>query len=190
MTTFTIIEPPRTRAGYTYLGYEKKRIQIRIQNGHRNLCYYYSFSYVICNKYDFKKVYAEERKTYLSFYYVDFINKNRILKRTANTVPGFLRNSAPVWARGQDSFLVILGPRVQGDEKSVLTSRPERCAVSQKSGNGLCRYNTQITVPVMFPYLASISDCGCTKGSSFCLLWKDTEKLRSALFWKSFPLLF
>ena len=25
-------------------------------------------------------------------------------------------------------------------EKSVLTSRPERCTISQKSGNGICRY--------------------------------------------------
>ena len=27
-------------------------------------------------------------------------------------------------------------------EKSVLTSRPERCTFSQKSGNGFCRYIT------------------------------------------------
>ena len=32
---------------------------------------------------------------------------------TANTRGGFTRNSAPLWARGQDAFLVILGPRVQ-----------------------------------------------------------------------------
>ena len=27
--------------------------------------------------------------------------------------PGFTRNSAPLWARGQDAFLVIRGSRVQ-----------------------------------------------------------------------------
>ena len=27
----------------------------------------------------------------------------------ANTIPGFMRNSAPFWARGQDAFLVIAG---------------------------------------------------------------------------------
>ena len=32
---------------------------------------------------------------------------------TANTTPGFTRNSAPLWARGQDAFLVIQGSRVQ-----------------------------------------------------------------------------
>ena len=32
---------------------------------------------------------------------------------TANTIPGFTRNSAPLWARGQDVFLVIYGARVQ-----------------------------------------------------------------------------
>ena len=28
---------------------------------------------------------------------------------TANTIPGFTRNSAPLWARGQDAFLVSKG---------------------------------------------------------------------------------
>ena len=32
---------------------------------------------------------------------------------TANTIPGFTRNSPPLWARGQDAFLVIYGVRVQ-----------------------------------------------------------------------------
>ena len=32
---------------------------------------------------------------------------------TANTIPGLLQYSAPLWARGQDAFLVILGARVQ-----------------------------------------------------------------------------
>ena len=31
---------------------------------------------------------------------------------TANTIPEFTINSAPLWARGQDAFLIILGPRV------------------------------------------------------------------------------
>ena len=31
----------------------------------------------------------------------------------ANTTPGFTRNSAPLWARGQDTFLVIQGSQVQ-----------------------------------------------------------------------------
>ena len=31
----------------------------------------------------------------------------------ANTIPGLLQYSAPLWARGQDAFLVILGARVQ-----------------------------------------------------------------------------
>ena len=32
---------------------------------------------------------------------------------TANTIPGFIRNSAPLWAKCQDAFRIILGPRVQ-----------------------------------------------------------------------------
>ena len=32
---------------------------------------------------------------------------------TANTIPGFTRNSAPLWVRGQDAFLVIYGAQVQ-----------------------------------------------------------------------------
>ena len=31
----------------------------------------------------------------------------------ANTIPGLLKISAPLWARGQDAFVVILGERVQ-----------------------------------------------------------------------------
>ena len=34
---------------------------------------------------------------------------------TANTIPGFTRISAPLWARGQDAFFVILGERVQAE---------------------------------------------------------------------------
>ena len=43
------------------------------------------------------------------------VHSRRILGSnvTANTIPGFTRNSAPFWARGEDAFLVIYGARIQ-----------------------------------------------------------------------------
>ena len=39
---------------------------------------------------------------------------------TANTRGGFMRNSAPLWARGQDAFLVIRRSRDQSQLATLL----------------------------------------------------------------------
>ena len=38
---------------------------------------------------------------------------------TVNTIPGFMRNSAPLWVSGQDASLVILGLQVQAQPMTL-----------------------------------------------------------------------
>ena len=38
-----------------------------------------------------------------------------------NTIPGFHEISAPLWSRGQNAFLVIVGPRDQATSRAIET---------------------------------------------------------------------
>ena len=57
------------------------------------------------------------------FFWVFFMRWKSILKLQicyGNTIPGFHEISAPLWSRGQDAFLVILGPRDRATSRAIV----------------------------------------------------------------------
>ena len=63
-----------------------------------------------------------------------------------NITPGLTRNSAPLWARGQDAFLVIRGSRVRSQPLTIVCE--PRCATKLKFNYLKKSKNNSLTVQI------------------------------------------